>query len=156
MRFVFSICAIYAFLILSASAGAVGYNAVHSEVVVLNADGSSERVVFEADWRVRAPCWSPDGSTLQLNWGGRLWSIAVDGSGDPRTVSVDVSGWIDINHGVSPDGRSLAVTTGDGSLWIKSGGGSAVKLPSGIPGYFHGWSPDGKGVVYSGNRGQFS
>src|SRR5947209_8645741 len=93
-----------------AVAQVVGRAATRSRVTVIGVDGKSSRVVLDSDRRFDAPNWSPDGSYLLVNAGGQLWRVPTGGARDARPVPTGSSGWIDINHGISPDGKVLAFT----------------------------------------------
>ncbi|MHA7268470.1 TolB family protein [Arthrobacter sp. HLT1-20] len=112
---------------------------------------SSGTVLFEA------PNWSPDGSSLLINGGGRLFQLGVDAGG---LQEVDLGGIAEINndHVISPDGRTAYVSSEDGHIY-------AVGLDAGSAGpprrvtndrganfkhYLHGVSPDGTMLAYIG------
>ena len=67
-----------------------------------------------------APNWSPDGSSLLINGGGRLFQLGVD-AGDLRR-RVDLGGIAEINndHVISPDGRTAYVSSEDGHIYAVS------------------------------------
>ena len=129
-----------------------GRDATRSVVTVIDADGRSKRVVFDSPRRFDAPNWSPDGSSLLLNSGGKLWRIPAIGGQEPRSIPIG-SAWVDINHGISPDGKTLAITNGPISL-LPADGGEPRPVMAASPSYFQGWSPDGKTLVYTANRGR--
>ena len=113
------------------------------------------RSVWSSDsgQRFDAPNWSPDGSHLLLNAGGKLWRLPASGGQEPRAVPTGSSAWVDINHGISPDGKTLAFTSG--SIWLEPAeGGDPRRLAPPAPSYFQGWSPDGKTLLYTANRGR--
>jgi hypothetical protein len=134
----------------------VGRDATRSSVTVFNVDTKSTRVVFKADRRFDAPSWSADGSFLILNSGGKLWRVPVKGAQKPRQIPTGSAGWIDIDHGTSPDGKTVAFTSGPNSVLsvLPVSGGAPRQVTPLSPSYFHGWSPDGKTLVYTANRGR--
>src|SRR5215475_5265217 len=105
LRALFPMILFLAFCSFHAFAGEFGRDATRSFVTVVDADGKSTRVVFESDRRFDSPSWSADGSYLVLNSGGKLWRVPVDGTQKPRVISTGSAGWIDIDHGTSPDGK---------------------------------------------------
>jgi TolB protein len=134
-----------------------GYAArVESTLEVLTISNRERRVVRHFEGKIEAPNWSRDGSSLVYNSGGRIWRIPVDG-GEP--VPVDTGRFVDNNndHGLSPDGRRLAISdqiepdnlsrihvvTLDGSDPIRT----LVDDPA-ARSYWHGWSPDGATLAY--------
>jgi hypothetical protein len=129
-----------------------GLEATPSRVTTIEIGGSSPKVVLDSPHRFAAPEWTPDGTSLIVNGGGTLWRLPALG-GSPTPIAIARSGWIDINHSVSPDGKSLAFTSG--ALWkVASDGGEPVQVTANPGNYVHGWSPDGKGLMVSSNRGQ--
>jgi Tol biopolymer transport system component len=125
-----------------------GRDAVRSSITIIDRDGSSKRVIHTAAHRLEAPGWSPDGSTLVLNGGGKLWRLSARDGGQPRVIPTKALGWVDVNHGISPDGRSLAVTAGP-IFRLGLNGGQPERLTDGSPRYFHGWAPDGHELAYA-------
>ena len=89
----------------------VGHDATRSLVTIIGVGGQSKRVVLDSARRFDAPGWSPDGSSLILNAGGKLWRLPVAGGQEPKPIPTGQAGWIDINHGISPDGKTLALTS---------------------------------------------
>jgi Tol biopolymer transport system component/predicted Zn-dependent protease len=108
--------------------------------------------VFESPRRFAAPDWSPDGKSLIVNGGGKLWRLPVTG-GTPRLITTGALPWIDINHGISPDGKTLAMTAYGSLFRARATGGGPSRVTPFAPSYFHAWSPDGKWLAYAANRG---
>ncbi len=128
-----------------------GREANRTSLIVYEVDRRSSKVVAVEPRLFGAPNWSPDGKNWYVNGGGKLWRVPSDGNGHPEAIPIPSVGWIDINHGVSPDGKTLAFTSG-ALLRAPVGGGAAKKLVDADGSYFHGWSPDGKTITYSSNR----
>ncbi len=118
------------------------------------------KVIYESDGRFEAPNWMPDGKHLLFNMKGLLYKIPVEG-GPLQKLDTDFADAINNDHGISFDGKMLAISHSRKGL---PGGGSTVyvmPLTGGTPrlitektpSYWHGWSPDGKEVVYVAKRG---
>lgn len=130
----------------------IGHEATRSRITVVDLDGGSPKVVLDAPRRYAAPEWTPDGAGLVVNGGGRLWRLPASG-GAPAPIPIATSGWIDINHAVSPDGRTLAFTSG--AIWkVPIAGGSPVRITPAPGNWLHAWSPDGRRLAFSANRGR--
>jgi TolB protein len=104
--------------------------------------------------------WAPDGNSIYAYEDGRIENIPYltpEAGGTP--LPIDTGGLIGCsgNFGLSPDGRSLAVScseTKDGPhqvyLLPAGGGGTPRKLTQGATAsYFHAWSPDSRIVAFT-------
>ena len=125
------------------------------DVVVINADGSGDRVVINDAF---PGAWSPDGTRIVFGGGGGgthdgLFVVNADGSGVVRVLDPDfVTDW-------SPDGRQLMIVSGrDGDLELYAtplDGSPVTKLTDNTAddNAGTGWSPDGTRIVFNSNRG---
>ena len=113
------------------------------------------KVIFEKPGRFEAPNWMPDGKKLLFNMDGSLYKIPVEG-GEPEKLNTDFANRNNNDHGISFDGKLLAISN---QLEGLSGGGSAVyvlplkggtpkMITENTPSYWHGWAPNNKEVVY--------
>ncbi len=124
-------------------------------------NSTDRRVVYVAPTRIEAPNWLADGKTLIYNSGGKLYRIAATG-GKPEAIDTDFAVRCNNDHGVSPDGKQLVISDqsqADRKSRIytlpASGGKPTLITPNG-PSYWHGWSPDGKTLLFCGERhGEF-
>jgi len=112
--------------------------------------------VFHTQDHIEAPNWSPDGKTLIYNSNGLLYKINVEGR-EPELIPTDFAKKINNDHGISPDGTQLVISdqTENGQSLIYSlpiEGGVPKKITSAGPSYWHGWSPDGRTLVYCAER----
>ena len=110
-----------------------------------------------------APNWHPD-NYLVMNFRGQMYKL------DLATKALSIINTGSINHlmddhGISPDGKWLAITDFDSSghsmqkykfyiYTVPVTGGEPKKLTSEGLSFWHGWSPDGKTIAYCG--GDFS
>ena len=51
----------------------IGSDATRSRITVVDVDGASAKVVLDSPHRYAAPEWTPDGASLIVNGGGKLW-----------------------------------------------------------------------------------
>src|SRR6185503_17306757 len=78
--------------------------------------------------------------------------------GDVQLIDTDFTTRLNNHHGISPDGTMLAISDqsqGDRQSLIYTvpfEGGSPTRITKESPSYWHGWSPDGKTLVYTGDR----
>jgi hypothetical protein len=119
---------------------------------------TDRRVVHVTPTRIEAPNWLRDGKTLIYNSRGRIYRIPVAG-GKPEAIDTGFANRCNNDHGISPDGTLLAISDQSQGrrqslIYTLPVGGGTPKLitPTG-PSYWHGWSPDGKTLVFCGERG---
>lgn len=124
--------------------------AVRSHVNVISISGEGKRELFSSDRLFEAPNWSPDGRYLVLNSEGKLWRLAVEG-GEPELIPTGAVNRINNDHGISPDGKWLAISAGPIYV-LPWAGGVPRQVTQLAPSYYHGWSPDGKTLVYCARR----
>lgn len=130
---------------------------VESRLEIVSIDSGARRVVHTARGRFEAPNWPRDGRFLIFNSEGRIYRLPVSG-GEPALVDTDFATTCNNDHGLSPDGRQLAIShhAADGKSLIyvlpSEGGQPRLVTPLG-PSYWHGWSPDGKTLAYCAERG---
>lgn len=109
-----------------------------------------ERSSFEA------PNWSRDGRQFFINRDGGIFTVPVAG-GELRRLNTGAVDHNNNDHGLSFDGRWLALSSGRGEngsqIYVvpSTGGEPRLVTPTG-PSYWHGWSPDGKTLVYCAKR----
>ena len=128
---------------------------VESSLETIAVDGKERKVVYHARGRFEAPNWSRDGKAWFFNRDGHIYVQPVSG-GEPRLLDTGSATHCNNDHGLSPDGRLLAISNSprDASLIYivpTTGGGPRLITPTG-PSYWHGWSPDGKTLAYCAER----
>ncbi|MGA7342640.1 MAG: hypothetical protein WBE72_19070 [Terracidiphilus sp.] len=131
--------------------------ALYSTLQAIEIDPASRRstVAYTARARFQAPNWSRDGASLIFNQDGGIYTVSADGKGTPQPIdtgnATDCSG----SHGLSPDGKWLAITCvtpsnpGRRVYIIPSAGGQPRLLTATAGSYFHSWSPDGKTILFT-------
>jgi hypothetical protein len=71
---------------------------------------TDRRVVYVTPARIEAPNWLRDGKALIYNSGGRIHRIPVAG-GKPEVIDTGFATRCNNDHGVSPDGTQLVITS---------------------------------------------
>jgi TolB protein len=127
-----------------------------SRLELIDVTSGHRRVIYSADSVFEAPNWTRDGKALIYNSGGRLVRFDLEN----RTPALIDTGDVVRNnndHVISFDGNMLAISShseaGDSRIYTVPLQGGRPKLitPRG-PSYLHGWSPDGKFLVYTAQR----
>ena len=124
------------------------------QTIAIPDDGRFGAVVLTGKGQMEAPNWSRDGKTLIFERGGRMWSVPIKG-GEPTSIDVGNATGCTGSHGLSPDGKWLAITCttpdhpGRRVYIIPSGGGEPRLVTANPDSYFHTWSPDGKTILFA-------
>jgi TolB protein len=130
-----------------------------SRLIVIEVETGAQTVIFEADEVIEAPNWTPDGDTLIFNAGGELWRIDHKGRAVPEKVDTGQLRDLNNDHVLSPDGRTIYVSSDDGHLYrLPVAGGEPVRVSNThdtpFHYYLHGISPDGATLAYVGVEGE--
>jgi TolB protein len=119
---------------------------------------TDRHVEYVAAGHFEAPNWSRDGSFLLINQDGAIRRLAL-GAAESTLVSAGAQIHCNNDHGISPDGQWLAISDSSGvdkksrvSILPIAGGAPRLVTPN-APSYWHGWSPDGKTLAFTGERG---
>lgn len=132
---------------------------LESILEIIDVETGERRIVHRAKEHFEAPNWSRDGKTLIYNSKGNLYTIPVTG-GQPRLLNTGFANRCNNDHGLSPDGKQLAISHApekQSLIYILPSSGGEPRLITELgPSYWHGWSPDGKTLVYCASRnGEF-
>ena len=128
-----------------------------SRLELLEVASGRRRIIHRADGIFEAPNWTRDGKALIYNSDGRLWRFDLA----TATIAPIETGEVVRNnndHVISFDGAMLAISShraGDNLSVVYNvpiGGGKPKLVTPVGPSYLHGWSPDGKSLVYTALR----
>lgn len=138
------------------------YIGAHLEI--LNVHTGQLQIVHSSPTQFEAPNWMPDHKTLIVNVSGpgpdkgqlKTFDLVTKQVGDLSTGNI---GRNNNDHVLTFDGKQLGVsihTAADEGRSVvyklPATGGTPVRVTPKSPSYFHGWSPDGKWLVYTGGR----
>ncbi|QXV64098.1 PD40 domain-containing protein [Mucilaginibacter sp. 21P] len=128
-----------------------------SNIEVLDLNTKNSRVVYQSPKSLQAPNWTVDNKSLIYNSEGTLYKFDIATS-TPRALNTDPAKNNNNDHVLSFDGKWLTISSNDGASSIgyvvPTNGGKArrvTQLGKGAS-YMHGWSPDGKYLVFCGER----
>ena len=74
-----SLVLLYASVSLAAEPFWSSSEATRSRITVVDVDGSKPKVIFDSPQRYGAPEWTPDGTSVVFNAGGKLWRLPASG-----------------------------------------------------------------------------
>ena len=128
---------------------------IGSNLEILDIDTGNRRIVYSTPDSIQAPNWTPDGKALIYNSGGRLYRFDL---AKKIPVVIDTGFAISNNndHVLSFDGRTIGISHHSKEDQNKSiiyalpvQGGMPTRITAKGPSYLHGWSPDGKFLIYT-------
>lgn len=131
-----------------------------SRLEILDVSTGLRKVIYSTKEHIEAPNWSADGKYLVYNSGGLLYKFPLE-TGVPEKINTGDVSKINNDHGISFDGKMLAISSSANMPDGRSGstvytlpvqGGVPVAITKDVPSYWHGWSPDGKTLVYCAER----
>ena len=137
---------------------------IGAELQILNVYTGQLASVHRSPEQFEAPNWMQDGKTLLINVSGPGPNKGLLKTFDLTTGKIGAfdTGFATRNnndHVLSFDGKMLAISnhTAEDSgrsviFKLPATGGTPVRMTAHSPSYFHGWSPDGKWLVFTGGR----
>ncbi len=135
---------------------------VGSKLEILDLQSGHRKVVYSVPDSLQAPNWTRDGKALIYNRNGRLYHFDLARN---SPVAIDTGFAVNNNndHVLSFNGKMIGISNHSKEDDNKSiiyvlpaEGGKPIRITPKGPSYLHGWSPDGKSMIYTGQRnGEF-
>ena len=131
-----------------------------SRLELLDVETGNRRVIYATKGHIEAPNWSKDGKYLICNSEGLLYKFPLD-TKIPEKINTGNVISNNNDHGLSFDGKMLAISSsvklpdgrsGSGIFTVPVTGGNPTAITQNVPSYWHGWSPDGKRLVFCAER----
>ena len=137
---------------------------IGSVLEILDVETGHRQIVHSSPQPFEAPNWTPDGSALIYNrsgraegWGG-LYRFDL-ATRQATLIDTGVANRNNNDHVLSFDGSMLGLSDqsqasgGRSTIYtVPVGGGTPKRITTLSPSYLHGWSPDGKDLVFTGGR----
>jgi TolB protein len=134
------------------------YHYLGSRLEVLDVLTGERKVIYETAAGIEAPNWTSDGDTIIYNSSGRVYKLYLP----TKKISLFNTGFEVKNnndHIVSYKNKILGITHMDKDVvdnWsvykLPINGGEPQRLTFKTPSYLHGWSPDGRYILYTSRR----
>lgn len=131
---------------------------IGSNLEILEVAGGARKIVHRSPESLQAPNWTPDGKALIYNHNGRLYRFDL-GQKLPELLNTDFATSNNNDHVLSFNGKMIAISHHSAEDENRSiiytlpiQGGKPKRVTAQGPSYLHGWSPDGKFLVYVGGR----
>jgi TolB protein len=131
---------------------------IGSNLEIMTIADGARTVVHTSPISLQAPNWTLDGKSLIYNSEGKLYLFDLA----TRTAAVLDTGFATRNnndHVLTFDGKTLGIShhsaddNGRSVIYtLPATGGTPKRITANSPSYFHGFSPDGKWLVYTGQR----
>jgi Tol biopolymer transport system component len=128
-----------------------------SNIELLEVATGNREIIYNSPKSLQAPNWTPDGKNLIYNSEGSMYTFDLTNHTPQELNTGDVKN-NNNDHVISFDGKMLGLSSGvqelGGSIiyTISVTGGTPKQITPKGPSYLHGWSPDSKFLVFTGQR----
>ncbi len=135
---------------------------IGSNLEILDVASGNATIVHRYRGSFQAPNWTRDGKALIYAQEGRLYRFDLS-SRSAKAINTGFATRNNNDHVLSFDGRMLGISnhapedSGASIVYVvPATGGTPRRVTAKGPSYLHGWSPDGRWLVYVGQRsGEF-
>ncbi|MDB4882924.1 MAG: Periplasmic component of the Tol biopolymer transport system-like protein [Gemmatimonadetes bacterium] len=131
---------------------------IGSNIEILDVKTGQRRIVYHSPTSVQAPNWTRDGKALIYNQQGKLYRFDLATS-TPTLINTAFATGNNNDHVLSFDGKMLGISNQSADNGNKSmvytvpvTGGTPTQITQKGPSYLHGWSPDGRTLIFTGIR----
>jgi TolB protein len=133
-----------------------------SRLELMEVASGQREVIYTVPYSIQAPNWTPDGKSLIFNDAkGIIYNFDL-ATRKPTPINTGSVTSNNNDHVISFDGKMLGLSNfvkdlgGSIIYTVSLGGGTPKQVTPRGPSYLHGWSPDGKDLVFCGERnGEF-
>ena len=131
---------------------------IGSDLEILDVESGQRRIIYHTPDSMQAPNWTRDGRALIFNRNGRLYRYDLAANA-PVLLNTDFAVHNNNDHVLSFDGKMIGISHHSESDGNKSivytlpvAGGKPRRVTAQGHSYLHGWSPDGKYLIYTAER----
>ena len=128
-----------------------------SNIEILDVATGVREIIYTAPNSIQAPNWTADGKSLIYNGGGLIYTFDL-ARREPQVLNTGDVKNNNNDHVISFNNKQLGLSSGvrelGGSIiyTVPLRGGTPKQITPKGPSYLHGWSPDGKYLVFCGSR----
>ena len=131
---------------------------IGSHIETIDVQTGKRKIVYSENTSLQAPNYITDGRQLIYNKKGIIYQLIIQNKKSTE-INTDFVKQNNNDHVVSFDGKMLGLSSSSGDKQYGSliytvpiTGGKPKQITLAGPSYLHGWSPDGKWLVYTGQR----
>ena len=131
---------------------------IGSNIEILDIVNGSRKIIYTSDSSLQAPNWTNDNKSLIYNSNGLIYKLDLSKK-TPQVINTGTVTKNNNDHVLSFNGKMLGLssTSPDGKYnsvvyTVAVNGGIPKQVTPTGPSYLHGWSPDGKWLVYTAQR----
>ncbi len=130
---------------------------IGSRLEILDVESGQREIIYTDPKSIQAPNWTPDGKTLIYNSDGLIYTFDLE-KREPAVLNTGEVKNNNNDHVLSFDGSMLGLSSGVAELGgsiiytVPVTGGNPKQITPRGPSYLHGWSPDGKTLIFTGQR----
>ena len=129
-----------------------------SHLEILEVASGKRNVIYQVPYSIQAPNWTKDGRSLIYNdYKGIMYNYDL-ATNKPAPINTATVVHNNNDHVLAFDGMMMALSNNEpgkgGSIiyTVPIKGGTPKQVTPKGPSYLHGWSPDGKSLVFCGER----
>jgi len=131
---------------------------IGSNLEILDVGSGRREIIYHVSDSLQAPNWTPDNKALIYNRNGQLYRFDL-ASKEPKLIDTGSATHNNNDHVISPDGQWIGISNhvkeeGNKSIVfvVPIDGGQPRRITAQGNSYFHSWSPDGRELIYTGER----
>lgn len=131
---------------------------IGSNLEIMDIASGSRKIIFTAPNSIQAPNWTKDGKMLIYNSEGKIYNFDLK-TGQPSVLDTKFAIKNNNDHVLSFDGKMLGLSNSSENkdrqsqvFIVPIKGGIPTLITEKAPSYLHGFSPDGKSMIFTGGR----